>query len=78
MLMVMIIMKMMMMMMMMMVYFIYTYIFQKSLGEQLYDATKSGDVEAVERLLVEGANIEYIGLVREVIIVYLLIYLVFS
>ena len=74
MLMVMIIMKM--MMMMMMVYFIYSYIFRKSLGEQLYDAAKSGDVEAVERLLVEGANIEYIGLVREVIIVYLLIYLV--
>ena len=76
MLMVMMIMKMMMMMMMMMivVYFIYTYIFQKSLGEQLYDAAKSGDVEAVERLLVEGANIEYIGLVSEVIIIHLLIY----
>ena len=31
------------------------------MGKQLYDAAKSGDVEAVERLLVEGANIEYIG-----------------
>ena len=45
-----------------------------SLGEQLYAAAKSGDVEAVERLLVEGANIEYICLVREVLIIYLFIY----
>jgi hypothetical protein len=43
-----------------------------SLGEQLYDAAKSGDVEAVERLLDEG--IEYIGLVSEVIIINLFIY----
>ena len=65
--------------MMMMVYFIHSYTdFQKSLGKQLYVAAKSGDVEAVERLLVRGADIEYIGLVREVIIVYLLIYLVSS
>ena len=61
----------------MMVYFIYSYTdFQKSLGKQLFDAAKSGDVEAVERLLVEGANIEYIGSVSEVIIIYLLIHLV--
>ena len=67
----------MMMMMMMMVYFIYSYTdFQKSLGKQLFDAAKSGDVEAVERLLEKGADIEYVGLVSEVIIVYLLIYLV--
>ena len=45
-----------------------------SLGEQLYDAAKSGDVEAVERLLDEGADIEYIGLVSEVIIIYLFIF----
>ena len=46
-----------------------------SLGEQLYVAAKSGDVEAVERLLVEGANIEYVGSVSEVLIfIYLFIY----
>jgi hypothetical protein len=45
-----------------------------SLGKQLYDAAKSGDVEAVERLLDEGADIEYIGLVSEVIIIYLFIF----
>jgi hypothetical protein len=44
------------------------------LGKQLFDAAKSGDVEAVERLLVEGADIEYVGSVREVIIIYLLFY----
>jgi hypothetical protein len=64
-----------MMMMMMMIYFIYSYTdFQKSLGEQLFDAAKSGDVEAVERLLVEGADIEYIGSVREVVMIYLFIF----
>jgi hypothetical protein len=45
-----------------------------SLGEQLFNAAKSGDVEAVERLLVKGADIEYIGSVREVNIIYLIIY----
>jgi len=45
-----------------------------SFGEQLHDAAKSGDVEAVERLLDEGADIEYIGLVSEVIIIYLFIF----
>jgi len=45
-----------------------------SLGEQFYDAAKSGDVEAVERLLDEGADIEYIGLVRVVVMIYLLFY----
>jgi hypothetical protein len=43
-----------------------------SLGELLYDAAKSGDVEAVERLLDEGAYIEYIDSVRVVVMIYLL------
>jgi len=64
----------MMMIMMMVKYIFHILIFKKSLGEQLFDAAKSGDVEAIERLLDEGADIEYIGLVREVIIIYLLIY----
>ena len=46
-----------------------------SLGEQLYDAAKSGGVEAVERLLDKGADIEYVGSVSEVLIIYLFIYL---
>ena len=41
-----------------------------SLGEQLYDAAKSGDVEAVERLLDEGADIEYRVYVSEVVMLY--------
>lgn len=40
-----------------------------SLGEQLYDAASRGDLETVERLLVEGVNIECIGSVREVMII---------
>ena len=75
MLMMMMMMTMMMMMMMMMVYNFYSYTdFQQSLGEQFYDAAKSGDVEALERLLDEGADIEYVDSVREVIIICLLIY----
>jgi hypothetical protein len=42
------------------------------LGKQLFDAAKSGDVEAVERLLVEGADIEYVGSVRVVVMIYFL------
>jgi hypothetical protein len=60
---------MMMMMMMMVKYIFHILIFKKSLGEQLFDAAKSGNVEAVERLLVEGADIEYVVSVREVIII---------
>jgi len=44
------------------------------LGKQLYDAAKSGDVEAVERLLDEGADIEYRVHVSEVVMIYLIIY----
>ena len=55
-------------------YIFHMLIFKKSLGKQLFDPAQSGDVEAVERLVVQGANIEYIGSVREVMIICLFIF----
>lgn len=45
------------------------------MDKQLYDAAERGDiVEAVNRLLDEGADTEYRDLVSEVVIIYLFIY----
>ena len=45
------------------------------MDKQLYDAAERGDiVEAVNRLLDEGADTEYRDLVSEVVIIYLFIF----